>query len=387
MPVQRSQTTNNYDMALRLREKGLSEEALDLFVADAKSSSPTAEQSKMQARSIVQGIYDEKQLMRLTEKPDYKMLHPDVFFRLGQISVAQQDIASAKSHFKTALELEPQSEISLLAQSQLNSIAAAETVAPETVGILLPLTGKNAALGRKALRAFEYGLGLSITGSRLKLAVMDTEGRPDLARRGVDRLVNEDNVITIVGDILARPSAAAASRASQLGVPLITLSQKANLTDAGPLVFRNSLTSEMQVHHLVRSAMDDLGIKRFAILHPNDAYGTEFANSFWDAVLARGGEVTAAQSYDPNTTDFKPVVDRLVGTYYLEARAEEFRVFRSQLSEKKLSKSARKSEPSLADNLPPIVRFDAIFIPDTPKALGQISGFLALSGVKDIHIL
>jgi ABC-type branched-subunit amino acid transport system substrate-binding protein len=73
----------------------------------------------------------------------------------------------------------------------------------------------------------------------------------------------------------------------------------------------------MQVRYLVKSAIEDLGIKKFAVLFPNDAYGVEFTNIFWDEVLARGGQVTSAQSYSSKETDFHAVIQRLVGTYYV----------------------------------------------------------------------
>jgi ABC-type branched-subunit amino acid transport system substrate-binding protein len=125
---------------------------------------------------------------------------------------------------------------------------------------------------------------------------MDSEGNPDNARRGVERLVKEDNVIAIIGSLLSKTAPAVAAKANELGVPTLALSQKAGVTEVGPSVFRNALTSEMQVRQLVKSAMEDLKLRRFAILYPNDPYGVEYANIFWDEVLARGGVITAAQT-------------------------------------------------------------------------------------------
>src|SRR6185369_3531304 len=118
------------------------------------------------------------------------------------------------------------------------------------------------------------------------------------------------------GSLLSKTALPLAAKAQELGVPSIGLSQKAGLTEIGDKVFRNALTSEMQVREVVRVAMDELGLKKFAILFPNDPYGVEYANIFWDEVLARGGSVQAAQTYNPKDTDFRGVIQRLVGTYY-----------------------------------------------------------------------
>src|SRR5690606_10639495 len=162
------------------------------------------------------------------------------------------------------------------------------------------------------------------------------------------------------------------------------LSQKANITETGEYVFRNALTGKMQVEYLVKKAMEK-GITRYAILYPNDAYGTEYANLFWDEVIANGGRVTAAQSYSPTETDFRKPIQRLVGTYYIDDREAEYSLYLKDWYLKQPNRSLRKKIPN--DILPPIVDFEAIFIPDSTKALGQISAMLAYNDVNDIMFL
>ena len=176
-----------------------------------------------------------------------------------------------------------------------------------------------------------------------------------------------------------------ASKANELNVPTLALSQRSGITETGPTVFRNALTSTMQVRHLVRTAMEDLGMKKFGILYPNDPYGVEFANIFWDEVLARGGQVTAVQSYSNKETDFRLPIQRLVGTYYGEARDDEYRVRARELQNSDKKRSVRQS--NLENVLPPIADFDALFVPDSAKALGQISAMLAYNDVKGVKLL
>ncbi|MCB0348619.1 MAG: penicillin-binding protein activator, partial [Bdellovibrionales bacterium] len=120
----------------------------------------------------------------------------------------------------------------------------------------------------------------------------------------------------------------------------------------------------------------------FAIIFPNDPYGTEFANIFWDEVLSRGGQITAAQPYASGETDFRAVIQRLVGSYYVEDRRDEYSIRLKQWKEK--NKNARNSPDDL---LPPVVDFDALFIPDNTKALGQIAPMLEFNDVKGLTML
>jgi ABC-type branched-subunit amino acid transport system substrate-binding protein len=165
------------------------------------------------------------------------------------------------------------------------------------------------------------------------------------------------------------------------------LSAKAGITQAGESIFRNALTSEMQVENLVDVAMNKLGMRNFAIMYPNDAYGVEFANLFWAEVASRGGSVTAAQTYDSKETDFRGPVQRLGGLFYLEDRAEEYRARLRVINEKNPSRSARHSAPTVEDVLPPYLDFDAIFIPDSGRAVGLIAPMLAFHNISRVRLL
>jgi ABC-type branched-subunit amino acid transport system substrate-binding protein len=95
--------------------------------------------------------------------------------------------------------------------------------------------------------------------------------------------------------------------------------------------------------------------------------------------------VTAAQIYSPKETDFRYVVQRLVGTYYVDVRGDEYRLRLKEQKDNPKAKSVRSETPESL--LPPIVDFDAVFIPDSAKALGQIAAMLSFNDVKGIKLL
>lgn len=262
------------------------------------------------------------------------------------------------------------------------------------IGIILPLTGKSSTLGQRALSAIRLGLGISDSSSDFSLALYDTQGNPELAAKGVEKLLQDDKVIAIMGGLGAKEATAIAQKAEFFQVPFFTFSQKSDLTHDALYTFRNSVTPAMQTSKLVDFATQKLGYKRFAILYPNDAYGVEFANQFWDHVLAYGGTVVAAQVYDPKDVDLTTYIQKMVGTYYVENRAEEYKEKLDERKEKDkkknptgaLKKKTRENE--VKENiLEPIVDFDAIFIPDSSKAMGQAIGFFRASDVAQMTYL
>lgn len=326
------------------------------------------------------------QLRTSLQDPQYVNQRIEILFRLGEQEMARRNTDLAQNYFNQVIDQGSGTIWAQQSKNNLDLLKSLSRVSSSTIGVILPLTGRNAAVGQRTLKSIEMGLGLHYGKSNFQLAVIDTQGNPDKARRGVERLVREDNVVAVLGAISSREAESAALKADELGVPLITLSQRSGLTDVSPYVYRNSLTPEMQIHHLVHTAMTQYGMKKFAILYPNDAYGVESANLFWDEVSARGGEISAAQTYDPNSTNYKHVCQKLVGKFYIEARLEEYKAKQKEFALKMKKRSSRENI-NAEDILDPIINFDAIFIPDSARNMGQISAFLSYVGVKDTHLL
>jgi outer membrane PBP1 activator LpoA protein len=359
------------------------------ILSDIHPDSAERERQRSRLVDAVDARFTEDELLEIAKSNKFLSAQAPARFRYGLLQAEKRDYEKAREYFAGVIEASPGTELAERARNLIAQIDSRYQVDSRTIGVVLPLTGKQAGIGYKALRGIQLGLGVygGEKPSGFRLAVIDSEGNPDTARRAIERLVQEDNVIAVIGGLLSKTAPAEAAKAQELGLPIILQSQKAGATLAGDYVFRNALTSQMQVQSLVDTAMGKMGMKRFAILYPNDAYGVEFANLFWDEVRARNGDIRGAQTYDPQETDFRGHVQRLVGTYYFEDRANEYRLYSRAWAEKNPKRSARQAPPTLEELLPPIMDFDAIFIPDTVKAVGQIAPMLAYTNVSGVRLL
>jgi len=224
-----------------------------------------------------------------------------------------------------------------------------------TIGCLLPLSGRYKAFGNKALKGIElakWQFDSSGFHPSINIIIKDTASDPEKTALAVKQL-SEKNVAAIIGPMITAQSAAREAQARQ--IPIITLTQKENITDSGDYVFRNFLTPSMQVKAIVSYTIENLGLSRFAILYPDEKYGTTFLNLFRDEVMAKGGEVVKVESYDSAHTDFATPIKKLGGIYDKNTEA--------------------------------VVDFDAIFIPDGPDKVGLIIPQLVYYDVKDIQLL
>lgn len=342
--------------------------------------------AQTRAYEIVNQYLNQSDLEKVVSGGEFGFVRAQAAYRLAMFKLQSKDFDGARSTFSKAAELGQGTPLQRQAETYMNQIDSRRRVDAYTIGAVLPITGKYAPIAQKTLRGLQLGLGIygNDHGS-FKLAVVDSEGTPEGAKRAVERIISEDNAIAVVGSLLSRTAAAVATKTEELGVPSIALSQKSGLTEGGSYIFRNAVTSEMQVRELVRIAMDQLGYRRFAILYPNDSYGVEYANLFWDEVLAHGGTIAGAQIYNPAETDFRGPIRRLVGTYYVEDRKAEYQNRVRDWFKKQKSLKTRNSPPD--DLLPPVVDFDALFVPDSPKALGQIAPMLTYQGISKVRLL
>ena len=324
-------------------------------LANSSENSQEIDAFKSQAREITESKLGREDLMRVAGSSSYDFLRPLALFKMGLTYFEESNYSKAESYLEDVVSLSPKSAIAEQANDLLLQIYSRSKIDSKTIGVILPLSGRLGPIGYKTLSGIQHGLGVFDKGSsNFQIAVIDSEANPNVARRAVEKLVVEDNVIAIIGSLKGKTSLAIAKKSQELGVPNIGFSLSSELTVTGDYIFRNALTSHMQVKNLVNTSMNKFGIKKFAILYPNDNYGIEFANIFWDEVLANGGEIRGAQSYNSKETDFRAPIQRLVGTYYREDRFDEYKI-RLQEWQAKYGENTRRKIPS--DLLPPIIDF------------------------------
>lgn len=239
------------------------------------------------------------------------------------------------------------------------------------IGAVLPLSGKFATFGAAVRRGMELARDEN-TGPRVALVLRDagSEGADNAA--AVDTLVDEERVMAVVGPLTGLAAAAAAERAEAKAVPLVSLSAREALPETGPYTFRSALTARQQVEALAHHAVTVLGLKRVAVLFPENRQGEELAELFTKAVTERGGRVVASRGYGDNANDFRTPIKLLKG----ENPALPDKV-------EKGSKRHKRKEKAPKPKLP----FDVLFLPDIAERIALVAPQLAFYGVEGVQLL
>ena len=149
-----------------------------------------------------------------------------------------------------------------------------------------------------------------------------------------------------------------------------------------PTSFQNALTPRVQLENLVRFCATEKQLKRFAIMAPNNGYGRDLTNQFWDMVEKYGGQVVGYQTYSPEEKDFQKEVQELTGLANPKFRRLEITKMNEYVTDQK---TKTHKEPKV--RLPPVVDFDALFIPDSPKNGAAIAANLAYFDATGFSLL
>jgi ABC-type branched-subunit amino acid transport system substrate-binding protein len=251
---------------------------------------------------------------------------------------------------------------------------------PTRVGLLLPLSGPHGAvqLGRAMLNAAMLAL-FDIGGERLLLMPRDTGGTPEGARAAAAQLVGEGAEI-ILGPLFNTSVAAAATVTRARGLPVIAFSSDRKV--AGNGVYLLSFTPSQEVDAVIGFAVAR-GLRRFAVLAPDDLYGLAVLKAAREAVLRHGAELTRTEFYSPTGENLDKPVKRLANYHArrqaLLSRRRSLRKDGDEASKRMLS--ALKKHDTMGQ-----LEYDAVLLPEGGELLISLAPLLPYYDIDTVEI-
>lgn len=236
------------------------------------------------------------------------------------------------------------------------------------VGLLLPLTGAEAPLGRSLLDAAQMAV-FDIGDKKFVLLPRDTGGTAEGARAAAISAL-EGGAKLLLGPVFAGSVAEVAPLARAARVNMIAFSN--DRTVAGNGTFLIGLLPHEQITRVVAHARAK-GLSRFAALVPETPFGQRTAADLGDAVSRLGGVLTQVESYRPEQGDINRAVRRLAR--YADRRRALDRQ-RAILSGAKDEVSRRALKRLKRLETLGRVGFDAVFLPESGAQLKAIAPLL-----------
>ncbi len=176
------------------------------------------------------------------------------------------------------------------------------------------LTGNDADFGQSTKRGVELAMEElaakkegKIGGLPVRVVVEDDQGKPEEAATVVQKLVNNDRVIAVIGEVASGRSMAGGPICQNAGVPMISPSStNPKVTQIGDYIFRMCFIDPFQGTVMAKFASENLGLKRVAILKDvKNEYSVGLSEFFTQAFTGMGGQIAAQQAYSSGDPDFR----------------------------------------------------------------------------------
>lgn len=180
------------------------------------------------------------------------------------------------------------------------------------IGQFGSMTGSEATFGISTdegvkLAIDEANAAGGINGKKIKLVTMDNQGKAEEAAAVVTRLIEQEKIVALLGEVASSRSLAAAPIAQGRKIPMITPSStNPKVTEVGDYIFRVCFIDPFQGTVMAKFATENLKLKKVAILRDMKSdYSVGLADFFKQKYVELGGTVVAEQTYQSGDVDFK----------------------------------------------------------------------------------
>jgi len=194
---------------------------------------------------------------------------------------------------------------------------AADTI---KVGVVLPLTGKQAKFGEIEKNSFllaldEINKAGGINGKKIKLLIEDDTSKPDVGRSAIEKLISQDKVIVVGGGYSSSVTFGMCAVAQQHKVPFLVNTGSADkITEQGwNYIFRLNPPVSEYPKGLVGFLKAVAKPKTVAILYENSLFGQSGSKKFAKLAKKMGMKVLMKEGYEAGAVDFKPLLVKVKG--------------------------------------------------------------------------
>jgi branched-chain amino acid transport system substrate-binding protein len=187
------------------------------------------------------------------------------------------------------------------------------------VGMYGSLTGDGASFGQSSVEGAQLAVeelnnaGGLLGGRKIKLLVEDDQSKPDEASNAVTKLITQNKVVAVLGEVASRRSLAAGPVCQKYQTPMISpASTNERVTQIGDYIFRVCFIDPFQGEVLAKFAFNDLKARKVAVLKDiQQDYSVGLTEAIQKKFSALGGQVLDPVSYSSGDADFKAILTQV----------------------------------------------------------------------------
>jgi branched-chain amino acid transport system substrate-binding protein len=197
-------------------------------------------------------------------------------------------------------------------------VAPAHAAQTLDLGIPLPLTGPHAKFGEMAKRSYEIAMeeinaAGGIKGMKVALRFEDGQGKPEVSRSIVEKLIDVRKQPILFGDYSSSCSKAIAAVANERKIPylVVTGADDAITQQNYDYVFRINPSNAYYASGLGSFLVEVVKPASIAILYESSDFGTSGADEMEKYAAKVGMKVLVKEKYEKGAVDFKPILTKV----------------------------------------------------------------------------
>jgi branched-chain amino acid transport system substrate-binding protein len=197
---------------------------------------------------------------------------------------------------------------------------AQPTGEPVVLGAIVSATGPNAALGvqeRNVLQMMESQINAAggVLGRPVKIVVEDDKTDAKEAVTAANKLIDQDKVVALIAATGSASTLAVKEITAQKGLPQMAMAAANDITDKAPMdwIWRTPQKDAFAVSRALDYIANTLKLKKVAVLHDENAFGSSGNAEIAKQAPTIGLEVVASESYKTNDTDMTAQLTKVRG--------------------------------------------------------------------------
>lgn len=180
------------------------------------------------------------------------------------------------------------------------------------------MTGTEASFGQSThkgimLAVEELNAKGGVLGKKIRIQSEDDGSQVSQVPSVVRKLIDQDGVLALLGEVASSNSLAAAPIAQEAGVPMLSPSStNPKVTQKGNYIFRNCFTDIFVGTAMARFARTNLKAKTAALLIDGDSdYSKGLRDYFTQGFKAEGGTIATTVEYVKGDKDFRAPLTKI----------------------------------------------------------------------------
>jgi branched-chain amino acid transport system substrate-binding protein len=180
------------------------------------------------------------------------------------------------------------------------------------IGEFGSLTGDNASFGTSQNNGVQMALeeinaAGGVLGKKIDLTVEDNETKQGETTTIARKLISQDHVVAIIGEVASSKSLEAAPICQAAKIPQIaTAATNPRVTQVGDYIFRVCFTDDFQAVVIARFVLEKLKLNKIAFMTDvKQDYSVGLTNIAKDYLAKHGAAIVKEQSYSSGDKDFR----------------------------------------------------------------------------------